>query len=184
MRAVLVLVLFGGCGFHTNASVDALPTDDAHLTDGPREDGLAVDASAIDAPPDAPPTLTLVETLTISCRGASVTSVTNLQAGEVYRLRTSGECIANTANGSKADAEYLGYNVGTTYDSFGGVDAGIAVDDNTSGATKQPRWGAFTNMHVYEVPWTGAGATIAVNYHGDNLTNNSGSLTFQIFAFQ
>jgi hypothetical protein len=185
MRAVLSLVLFCGCGFHAGASVDAAPsTGDGHPSDGLVGDGPVVDAPAIDAPADAPPTLTIIETLTISCLGATVTSATTLQAGEIYHLRASGECIANTANNSKADAEYLGYNVGPTYDSFGGVDDGIAVNDNTSGATKQPRWGAFTSTHLYEVPWTGAAATIAVNYHGDNLTNNAGSLTFQILAFQ
>jgi hypothetical protein len=195
MRVVLALVVFCGCGFHANPSIDGAPgTGDGHPSDtpgsdtpgsdGPGIDAPMIDAPMIDAPPDAALTLTLLETLSISCRGATLTSATTLQAGQLYHLRTSGECVANTANNSKADAEYLGYNVGPTYDVFNNVDAGIAVNDNTSGATKQPRWGAFTNTHLYEVPWTGVGAKITVNYHGDNLTNNSGSLTFQIFTFE
>ena len=190
MRGVLALVVFCGCGFRANPSIDgAPPTGDGHPSDTPGGDGPAIDAAAIDAPtidaaPDAAPSLTLVETMTISCRGASMTSATTLQDGQSYHLRTSGECVANTVNNSKADAEYLGYNVGPTYDVINNVDDGIAVNDATSGPTKQPRWGTYTTTHIYEVPWTGAAAKISVNYHGDNLTNNSGSLTFQIFVLQ
>ncbi len=189
MRPVLAILILGACGFEIaqsgpdgagGARVDASTND-------------RVDA-AIDAPPDAPPdaapdapppTWVTLETLTVSCRGTVKTSTTVLQTTGTYRLRASGTCIANTQNNSAADAEYLGWNVGPNYDSYNNVDAGLAINDtNTQAATKNPRWGTYTMTHVYVQPWTGTGATITVTYHGDNLSNNDGSLTLAIESLQ
>jgi hypothetical protein len=197
MRSLCFLVVAAGCGFHVSTAADGDGTDiDAAAIDAPADPGIdAPDVPPIDAPPDAPPdaaidapppTWTIVDTLTVSCRGITATGTFVLMTGVTYRLRASDECIANTANNSRQDAEFLGYNVGPTYDSYGGVDNGIAINDpDTDAAAKQPTWGAYNaTTHTYEVDWIGANATITATFHGGNLTNNSGSLTLRVLALQ
>lgn len=138
----------------------------------------------VDAPLDAPPVWTTVDTLTVSCLGMSVNSTFVLQTGVMYKLLASGECTTNTQNNSHGDAEYFGYNIGTTYDTYAGVDSGIAVNDPTPGMAKEPRWGSFSAQHTYEVMWPGTGATIAVKFHSSDYSNNAGSLMFRIQALQ
>lgn len=175
MRPYLLLLLAacGGCGFSVNAGVD------------PSLDGRLPFDAPPDSPPDAPPVWTEIETITVPCTAQSVSSTTVLQASVMYRLRASGECIANTFSDSLQDAEYVGYNIGPRYDSYNGVDNGIAIDDQvTMAATKDPIWGTYTTTHIYETSWPGDGTTITATFHEANLTNNSGSLKLTILALQ
>lgn len=149
----------------------------------------AIDAPVmIDAAPDAaidapPPMWTIVDTLTVSCLQQATTSTYVLLAGVTYRLRSTGTCVSNISNGSQGDAEYT-FNPSVINDSSGGVDTGIAIDDATTGPTKNPRWGAFTTTHIYEVPWVGSGTTIVARVHADNYSNNAGTLTLRILNLQ
>jgi len=193
MRSLWILLVAAGCGFNAGTGsgtgdpdIDAANVDAA--VDGPTDPTidapLAIDAP-IDAAVDAPaPMWTVVETLTVSCLNLTSTSTYVLLAGVTYRLQASGSCVANTANGSRGDAEYVGYNINNLVDTAGGVDTGIAVDDLTPGSTKNPRWGAYTATHEYEVMWMGTGTTITAKVHADNYSNNSGSLTLKILALQ
>jgi len=137
-----------------------------------------------DAPPDAPPMWTDVETRAIPCSGVSVTSTTVLLAGVTYRLRASSVCVVNDANNSQADAEWHYFNLGTPRDTEAGVDNGIAIDDATPGPSKLPSWGAYSSMHTYTVDWIGGGAAITARYHDSNYSNNGGSLSLAIQALQ
>jgi hypothetical protein len=185
MRSLCLVLVGAGCGFSANpepniGEVDAPP---GPMIDAP---SAMIDAPlSIDAPPDAPPVWTVIATMTVPCTAQVVTSPVPLVVSEVYRLRAAGECITNSSNGSRADADFFGYNIGQTYDSFDGVDSGIAINDTTPGAAKLPVWGAFDNAnHDYEVEWTGAGTTITAMFHTSSAGNNSGSLTLQILRYQ
>ena len=179
------------CGFTAKPGAggagdkDGAPDAPAVSSDAPPAiDAAMIDAAMIDAPIDAPPVWTTVDTLTVSCLGMTVTSTFVLQTGIMYKLHAFGECVTNTQNGSKGDPEYFGYNVGQTYDTYAGIDSGIAIDDPTPGATKNPRWGMFSAQHTYEVMWPGAGATVAAKFHSSDYSNNAGTLTLQIQALQ
>ncbi len=181
----LVLVVAAGCGFSASDGSGGVTIDSPP--------GTMIDAApAIDAPPDArpdaaidapPPTWMVVETLTVPCLPAARTSTTVLTTTGMYRLRARGTCTSNSANNSEGDAEYT-FNAVSLSDAANGVDSGIAVDDSTPGSLKQPRWGAFTSTHQYEVPWIGTGATITALFHDSNPSNNAGSLSLDILVFQ
>jgi hypothetical protein len=136
------------------------------------------------------PGWTVVETLTVPSDGSVVTSNTVLQNGVDYHLRASGTFNMNTnqnVNDSwMADAEYYDFsNLPTSAkDHALTYDIGIAVDDPVIDTTKTPSWGAFEATHVYEIVFTGAGATIAVNFHDQVTSDNDGSLTLEILAWQ
>ncbi len=178
-QVVIVAIGLAGCGFTASKGSSGDKTDATPPRDASVESPLP-----IDAPPDAPPVWTVVNTLQVPCTNASVTSTFVLLAGVMYKLHASGECITNTANNAKGDAEYLGYNIGLTLDSVSNVDSGIAVNDPTPGPAKEPRWGSFTTTHEYEVMWMGSGATIVAKFHSADYSNNSGSLTLQILSLQ
>jgi len=185
VRFALVLLGCWGCSFRLNASAaDGSPaTSDAAPSTHDAQHSASVDA-AIDTPPDAPATWVTVETLTIPCLNQGVPSITVLASGVTYHLRASGECVTNTSSGSKSDAEYIGYNITQAVDVYSGVDYGIAINDLSEGATKQPHWGDYVATHMYEVSWVGAGATITAEYHDADNSNNSGSLSLEIVAYQ
>jgi hypothetical protein len=193
------LVALAGCGFDatTSSGGNGGNGGGGSMIDAPP--GTVIDAptplvdAAIDAPPDAPPDAAIdapppmwvvISTLTVPCNGQVVTSPVVLATGIGYRLRASGECTTNPTNGSRGDAEFFGYNVGTTYDSYDGVDNGIAINDTSPGTNKFPTWGTYTSGHVYQVDWTGTGTTTTAMFHDSNPGNNTGSLTLTISAYQ
>lgn len=176
----IALALLSACGFApTVASSNG--SDSPVDAQAPM---VVIDVRPIDAPPVVPKTWQVIDTITVPCLNQSVTSTAVLASTGTYHVRASGECIANTQNNSKADAEYLGYNVGPTYDVYSNVDNGLAVNDLALGATKNPRWGAYTSTHMYEQPWTGADATIGISFHSNDESNNSGSLKVEILSYQ
>jgi hypothetical protein len=182
-RLCLALVL-GACGFDIPAP--GSPASDAAGDAAQPGDGAPGDAADAprDAPHDTPPAWTDVETRAIPCSGADVTSTTVLSAGVTYRLRGSGTCTVNNSNNSQGDPEWHYFNLGTPRDTEAGVDNGIAIDDATPGARKLPAWGAYSPSHSYTVDWLGTGTPITARYHDSNYSNNGGSLTLTIQAFQ
>jgi hypothetical protein len=159
MRSLCSLALLAACTF-----------------DSPK---LGVDG----APPDSGGgEWTVVDTLVVSVRGEPITSTFVLQQGGRYRLRASG--TAYVAAQTLGDAEYYNFNNGAPIDGAVGVDVGLAVNDSTIDATRTPRWGAYTDTHVYEVDWTGDGVAIVAQFHDGNTSNNDGTLTLEILALQ
>lgn len=186
--AAVIALLASGCTF----SIQLEPADGPPAPDDARADA-AVDAAIdappldailpIDASPDAMPDWVQIDMISVPCIGTEIMSSASLAAGTMYRLRATGTCIANDGDDVRGDAEYIYNNFGTV-DSSGGVDMGIAVNDTTPGTEKLPRWGSYTNTHVYSAMWVGLGATVVVKYHDPNYNNNSGELTLFIDAFQ
>jgi len=131
-------------------------------------------------------TWTVVETMTIPVtNGNVVTSTTTLSAGQVYHLRASGTYVTDTASNLLADADYYDYanpkdvtNTGTN------CDVGIGIDDTVSDSDKQPKWGAYNTSHVYEIAFTGMGATIQANIHDGVYTNDTGELMLEILELR
>ncbi len=159
---------------------DGPPHGDSHVVhDGP------ADAQILpDAPPDAPPVWATVETLTVSCRGAGVQSQTTLASGVAYRLRAYGECYVNTQNNSRADADYIGYNLQNPIDVYQGTDEGIVVDNPGMTSTTTPGWGTYSTSHDYTISWTGGGGPISVAFQDVSYSDNDGTLSLDILAYQ
>jgi hypothetical protein len=142
--------------------------------------------AAIDAPPDAPPVWTIIETLTIETYDSGLTpaiaqSAQPLPAGAAYRVRLSGEFRATTG-GAWGDAEYYELT-GTATDFATGVDIGVGIDDVTVDGTKT-RWGAYTPTHTYEIDYTGTGARLQAVLYDSQYNNNYGTLRLDILALQ
>lgn len=178
--AAVVALLASGCTF----SIPIENTSDA-APDDARRDASTMDMDAIlpiDAPPDAPPTWILLETIVVPCDGTEMTSTNPLAGNTIYRLRVSGSCPINTL-GLRGDADY-GFNVGMPFDEQQEVDIGLAINDTTVGGDKLPDWGSYTSSHDYTAMWTGLGAPIVAKFHDPNYENNSGSLMLYIDSFQ
>ena len=74
---------------------------------------------------------------------------------------------------------------GTPQDFVGLYDIGVGVNSATANNNKGIRWATtFDPTHQYTAGFVGLGAPISVNYHDVLYTDNSGSLTLEIFAPQ
>ncbi|HUS31828.1 MAG TPA: hypothetical protein VMZ53_25180 [Kofleriaceae bacterium] len=184
MRVVL-LTLLVGCGFEHGAWGPASTVDAGDDVDA------AIDAEAmviVDAPPDPPPSTkswVVIETLTVPVNGQSVTSQTALANGVTYHLRASGTWVIQSTPGTQADAEFWDFtNTAGPQEGVTGVDCGLAVDDTTVDTNKTPKWGAYSASHTYEIDWVGDGTTIVALMHDGNYSNNTGSLSLAILAYQ
>src|SRR5262249_2365876 len=130
----------------------------------------------------------VLETISVSCRGEAVSSKLTLAAGANYRLRASGTCVSGRF--AALDAEYAFDPKDTTNKSYadqcgagyGFVQYGIAIDDPTVDKVKTPKWGAYDPAHIYEIDFTGKGAPITLTYQDCILGDNSGSLTVEILC--
>jgi hypothetical protein len=167
VRPLCLLACLAGCSFSSpKASPDA---DDGG-------DGGGIDSGG---------QWVVVETLTIPADGTEVPSTTVLQAGVGYQLRAMGTYTFKlNPVPSMGDAEYVGFDINALMDSVSGVDVGLAVNDTTVDSNRTPRWGQYTNTHVYEAPWIGDGAVITAKLHDGQYADNSGTLTLQILALQ
>ncbi len=132
--------------------------------------------------PDGSGEWTVVETLMVPVRGEPVTSMLVLQQGVRYRLRASG--MAYVALQTFGDAEYYDFNNGPPIDGAVGLDIGLAVNDSVIDGTRTPRWGAYSDTHVYEVEWTGDGAPIVAQFHDGNTANHIGELALAILELR
>ena len=129
--------------------------------------------------PDAPSSeWIVVEEFSVPVSSATVTSVNVLQAGVTYRLRASGTYTA--ALDTLGDAEYFGFNAGAPTDALPNVDVGLAINDMTVDPTRTPKWGPYTDTHIYELDFVGTGTTITAQLHDATYANNTGSLTLTI----
>jgi hypothetical protein len=127
----------------------------------------------------------VIETLTVPVNGQSVLSTTALGSGVTYHLRASGTFVIQSTPGTTADAEFWDFaNASGPQEGVTGVDVGLAVDDVNVDTIKTPKWGAYSSSHTYEIAWVGDGTTIAVLLHDGNYTNNTGSLSVAILAYQ
>jgi hypothetical protein len=70
----------------------------------------------------------------------------------------------------------------TRGDSAGGVDLGLAINDTTIDNNRSPDWGSYTDSHVYETTMAGTGATLTAQFHDPEYSNNSGSLSLEIWG--
>ncbi|MFN0251358.1 MAG: hypothetical protein ACKV2T_31070 [Kofleriaceae bacterium] len=188
MKSVALLGLVAGCTFSVklDGTSDG-PLADARVDaiDAPSTDAALVDAVLpVDAGPDAMPTWIEIEVVSVPCTGTEVASTMLLQPNTTYRLRASGQCISNTNGPSRADAEYAAWNYTFPVDSSSGVDLGLAVNDTTPGDTKLPDWGSYASSHEYTTMWVGLGAPITVMFHDPDFSNNAGTLSLAIDAFQ
>jgi hypothetical protein len=176
VRLVLALLTCSACSF---APAPVSGTDGT--ADAP--------AGTVDAaPPPADATQTQktwvkLETIVVPCIQQSAASTSTLANGVSYRLASTGQCV--TSSSGHADAEYI-YNssLSQLYDVYQNIDFGIAVDDTTAGMTKTPHWGAFAMNHQYETMWTGSGATITLSFHAGDYSNNSGTISVDLLAYQ
>lgn len=134
-----------------------------------------------------PPGYVLQETVIVPVTGSVVSSVTALAPGARYKIRTSGTFTVGGPGDGQGDAEYANFTSppASLQDVCGagtlGEDLGIGVNDTAIDTSKLPHWGAYSSSHEYTVDAPGTGAPIALNYHDCNYTDNSGSLTVEIF---
>jgi len=148
--------------------------------------GLAATASAT-KPPHG---FTLQETLTVPVDGSTITSATTLQAGKSYLLRVTGTFTIAPSPCPLADAEFARFEAnntcvlpGTPQDFVGPYDVGVGINSAIANDNKGITWSTtFNPTHQYTVGFVGLGAPISVNYHDTLYTDNSGSLTLEIFA--
>lgn len=143
----------------------------------------------LEVTPRAPATWTVIETLTVPVDpvmgiSAKTTSTTVLQAGVVYHLRASGTWIiqSDAIPPTQADAEWWSFSA--PVEGVAGTDVGLGIDDAAALDPKQPKWGPYTDTHVYEVEWVGAGKTIDANIHDQRYDNDSGFLTLEILELR
>jgi len=133
----------------------------------------------------APLEWTLVATLAIpgDCSDAILPFFTDDQ--QSYRLRVSGTLVIN-ANNQQGDAEYWDFSAlpGSAKDTTAGIDYGVAIDDPIVDGNKVPNWGPLSMIHTYEIELPGTGFPFVANLHDPDCTNNSGSLTLEVFALQ
>jgi hypothetical protein len=129
--------------------------------------------------PDA--ALRRLDVLSVPGVGTPVSSSIVLTAGVTYRLRASGTW---DIEGTAADAEYWNFDNGPPFDDScdNFTDAGLAIDDVTINGPKQPRWGPYQPTHIYEIDHLGTGAALVANIHDDDLSNNGGALTLEIYG--
>ncbi|MFT3695842.1 MAG: hypothetical protein QM831_22085 [Kofleriaceae bacterium] len=133
-----------------------------------------------------PDAAVLLETITVPTTGATVTSSTNLEPGSHYALVASGTFTAvPPAVDPLADAEY--YDLDDPVDGPIDIDAsnmidfGLAINETTVSALKSVRWGAYRADHVYTTDFVGAGAPITAKVFDCCYSDNTGTLTLQIF---
>jgi hypothetical protein len=141
------------------------------------------DGSVDDSVDAALPSWSVVETMTIDTSDSQPTfSQMVLESGVVYRLRVSGT-ITNVIGSFEGDADYFDFD--DPKDDGCCEDIGLGIDDFVvDDMDTQPDWGPYDPSHVYEVPWTGDGTTIAALFQDTFYGNNIGNLTLEILAFQ
>ncbi len=169
-----LLVIGASCSFQPGTLGSPPAVDDATIGDPD---------SSLDAPPDAPPTWQVIETLTInSASSTAQTSTTVLANGVVYHLRASGT-LSNVIDPHPGDADYFDFTApkdkGCCEDIGLGINDVVVADQET-----QPNWGPYSPNHIYEIEWTGAGATITALFQDTFYDNNVGNLTLEILELR
>ncbi len=123
----------------------------------------------------------LQETITVPVDGSVRTSTTTLQAGVAYQIRASGTFFIGGPGDGLADAEYANFLAPQDTCTGGGFDLGIGINSSGNTPTKFPFWGTYVVTHVYTINFVGQGQPITLLYHDCGPSDNSGSLTVEIF---
>ena len=128
----------------------------------------------------ASPTWVLVDTLTVPATGGSVTSAVTLGAGGSYLFEalgtvSAGASITTDAEYASGPTSFVWQDLVEGYESYGEGLMELRVDGNFV------EWGPFNANHVYTLPWTGAGNPVAFDIYDIFYSNNSGSLTVNIY---
>jgi len=181
-----MLAVATGCTFDpsgpTGESLSADATAAASADASANTDASA-NASADATGDGTDPTWTVIETLVVDTASPQPTySQQVLQSGVVYRLRVSGT-ITNVIDAFEGDADW--YDFADPKDNGCCEDIGLGIDDFVvNDLDTQPDWGPYDPTHIYEVPWTGDGTTIAALFQDTYYGNNIGNLTLEILALQ
>lgn len=102
-----------------------------------------------------------------------------LAAGRVYRLRATGAAPTNATHGQDAEYDFVFADPGNpalVTDAVPGFDFGISID----GAA--PNWGPYNVGHIYETQVAGAGRAATLRLIDSIYTDNSGSITVEVFC--
>jgi hypothetical protein len=114
--------------------------------------------------------------VSVPATGAAV-STPVLRAGQRYRLRASGFWVTNAQYGNDAAAAYPFADPTKPETSYQGVRLGLSVDGGSPDL-----WGNYNGGHVYEREVVGQGLALSMRYTDPIPSDNSGSLTVEIFC--
>ena len=121
----------------------------------------------------------LIDTVTVSSDGTQVCSVETLVSGQEYRLEANGTYTYNTA-GDWADAEwYLKNSVIVKGDTEGSTP--YVLDISIDGYSVNRDWGEYSADHIYSLNLKGTGSQVCFSIYDSNNSDNSGSLTVDIY---
>ena len=120
-----------------------------------------------------------VGAVSVPATGGTV-STPVLASGQKYRLRATGFWITNATHGNDATADFLLANpadLANVVKIFNGVRLGLSVDGGSPDV-----WGEYNVAHTYEREVTGTGAALTLKYTDPITTDNSGSLSVEVFC--
>jgi hypothetical protein len=119
---------------------------------------------------------TSIGSVTVPATGTAVNTPV-LNAGQNYRLRATGFWTSNATHGQDAFADFELANPTKVVTTFQGTRLGLAVNGgNVDG------WGSYNTNHVYERTQAGQGTAISLAMSDVVFTDNSGSVTVDIFC--
>jgi hypothetical protein len=117
-----------------------------------------------------------IGSVTVPANGTAVNTPV-LKAGQNFRLRATGFWTSNATHGQDAFADFELANPAKVVTTFQGTRLGLAVNGgNIDG------WGSYNTNHVYERIIAGQGTSVALAMSDVVFTDNSGSVTVDIFC--
>ncbi len=117
-----------------------------------------------------------VGSVTVPATGSAVNTPV-LVAGQNYRLRATGFWTSNATHGQDAFADFELANPTVSVTTFQGTRLGLAVNGGTIDG-----WGSYNTNHVYERTLAGQGTAVSLAMSDVVFTDNSGSVTVDIFC--
>lgn len=123
----------------------------------------------------------LVETLTVPSTAEIAVGTTSLVDGQLYEFKAIGTYIFDNPNNHWADAEWL--FTGTDIikgDNWPPHPANV-LDLTINGCANNTDWGDYQDTHIYTLPWTGDGTQVTFTICDTEYSDNSGSLTVEIW---
>lgn len=119
---------------------------------------------------------TSIGSVNVPANGTAVNTPV-LNAGQNYRLRATGFWTSNATHGQDAFADFELANPAKVVTTFQGTRLGLSVNGgNIDG------WGSYNTNHVYERIQAGQGTSVALAMSDVVFTDNSGSVTVDIFC--
>lgn len=182
-RLIVAGLLLAGCAFDPRGSSGTGPGPDGGGFSSPGSDAGKSSSDAAVPPDGAPVEPVLLETLTIDSHSTvPVESTVVLLAGASYRLVAAG-VVAIRDDGWSGDADYY-WDDDTPWlvgDDIG-VDIGLAVNDADGSGARSPDWGDYTDSHVYQATMPGSDSVLSAVFFDPDNSNDSGSLTLEIWG--